>query len=363
MLCDFANWIALMMNPAAFTIFSELLAFSSTNYQAVHAKTKARPLLSFCVFFAFSAPAYAFEINAQAVNVAPLPTLPAEVSLERSKEPDAAIIRLQVLLDRQGVSPGVIDGYDGNNLRKAIAAIGALRADSANGMPDPKAFENLDDQVPVIQAYTITDEDGQGLVDSIPDDYAEQARMQQLGYTSVAEKLSERFHMAIDLLKALNPTASFQPGETIAVAAPGMPKNGDVAKIVAHRKLGQISGFAKDGTLVAVYPATIGSKENPSPTGLHKVKGVARNPPYTYNPGINFQQGNNKKKLTLPSGPNGPVGTVWIDLTEPTYGLHGTPNPNLIDKVGSHGCVRLTNWDAEELAGMIKPGVSVEFVD
>ena len=115
--------------------------------------------------------------------------------------------------------------------------------------------------------------------------------------------------------------------------------------------------------MLAVYPATIGSEDNPAPSGTHKVKGVARMPVYRYNPKVNFKQGHNSKILTIPKGPNGPVGSVWIDLTEPTYGIHGTPNPELIDKVGSHGCVRLTNWDAEELAGMVKPGVVVKFID
>ena len=120
--------------------------------------------------------------------------------------------------------------------------------------------------------------------------------------------------------------------------------------------------FDAEGKAIAVYPATIGSKETPSPSGKHKVNGVARNPPYAYNPKVNFQQGQNKKKLTLPTGPNGTVGTVWIDLSEPTYGIHGTPEPSMIDKAVSHGCVRLTNWDVEELASMVKPGTIAEFL-
>lgn len=169
--------------------------------------------------------------------------------------------------------------------------------------------------------------------------------------------------MGIDLLKALNPGAAFAAGETISVAMPGAPCSGEMKRIEAHRQLGQVMAFAEDGSLLAVYPATIGSKESPSPTGMHRVKGVARMPTYTYNPKINFQQGNNTKILKLPSGPNNPVGTVWIDLTDPTYGIHGTPNPELIGNAGSHGCVRLTNWDVEELAGMVKPSVVVKFVD
>ncbi|PZU66450.1 MAG: hypothetical protein DI546_23050, partial [Rhizobium sp.] len=169
--------------------------------------------------------------------------------------------------------------------------------------------------------------------------------------------------MHIALIKALNPTAAFKPGETIAVAIPDAARTGSVKRIEVHRKLAQVFAFAEDSSLLAVYPATIGSEDSPSPTGTHKVKGVSRMPTYTYNPKINFQQGNNKNILELPSGPNGPVGTVWIDLTEPTYGIHGTPEPELIGKVGSHGCVRLANWDVEELAGMVKPGVVVEFIE
>jgi lipoprotein-anchoring transpeptidase ErfK/SrfK len=311
----------------------------------------------------FFTEAQATTIDAKAINTAVIGSIADDSPVEKPKEPDPALVKLQILLDRAGISPGVIDGLDGGNLRKAVAAFETLRGLPADGMIDPQLGEGFTDPIPAIQAYAITADDGRNLVGDIPADYAKQAEMEQLGYTSIAEKLSERFHMDIDLLKSLNRTAAFKPGETIAVAITGDPKTGDVKKIDVHRALGQVFAFAQDGTLLAVYPATIGSVDNPSPKGSHEVKGVARNPPYSYNPKINFQQGENKKALTLPPGPNGPVGTVWIDLTEPTYGIHGTPEPSMIDKAGSHGCVRLTNWDANELAGMVKPGVTVEFVD
>jgi lipoprotein-anchoring transpeptidase ErfK/SrfK len=110
------------------------------------------------------------------------------------------------------------------------------------------------------------------------------------------------------------------------------------------------------------YPATIGSAATPSPSGRFTVVAVAENPTYTYNPDLNFKQGNNDKVLTIPPGPNGPVGTVWIALSQPTFGIHGTPEPSMIDKAASHGCVRLTNWDAEELAKMVSKGVVVDFL-
>ncbi len=311
----------------------------------------------------FFVPSLAAAIDAQAINTAQIQSVPLETSQQKPPEPDAAIVKLQVLLDRADVSPGVIDGFFGDNLTKAVAGFEAQQKLPIDGKPDPEVLARLMNAVPAIQADAITVDDGQDLVTSIPEDYAKQAELPHLGYTSIAEKLAERFHMDINLLKSLNPTAAFTPGETIAVSIPGSPRAGIVKRIEVNRKSKQVFALAEDGALLSVYPATIGSDDTPSPTGMHKVKGVSRMPVYTYNPKVNFQQGDNKEKLELLGGPNGPVGSVWIDLTEPTYGIHGTPEPELIGKAGSHGCVRLTNWDAEELAGMVKPGVAVEFVD
>lgn len=305
--------------------------------------------------------ASALELRPDDINTASIASIPSERPPDAAAQPDPAIVHLQILLDRAASSPGVIDGYYGENVTKAVAGFEAMQGLPADGKLDPEVIGRLSDDMPVIQPYVISEADAAGLVDSIPEDYSEQAEMDHLAYTSVAEKLSERFHMDIDLLKALNPDSAFAVGETVWVAMPGAPKQGTVKRIEARKRAGQVLAFAEDGSMLAVYPATIGSEESPSPSGTHKVKGVARMPPYIYNPEINFQQGDNNQELTLPSGPNGPVGIVWIDLSKPTYGIHGTPEPSLIGKSGSHGCVRLTNWDAGELAAMVKPGVIVEF--
>ncbi len=303
------------------------------------------------------------RLSPEVIDQAPVSAVPAERPPRPSEEPDPAIIHLQVLLDRAGSSPGVVDGFYGENVSKAIAGFEATEKLPVDGKPDPDMLARLPQAQSVMASYTISQEDVSDLVAEIPEDYAKQAKMEHLGFASITEKLAERFHMDEDLLKALNPDSRFEPGDAIAVVDPGPSKDGKVKRIEAHRKSGQVLAFAEDGTILAVYPATIGSEDNPSPTGTHKVNGVARMPPYIYNPKINFQQGKNKHRLTLPSGPNNPVGTVWIDLSEPTYGIHGTPEPSLIDKSGSHGCVRLTNWDVEELGKMVKPGVMVEFAD
>jgi len=306
---------------------------------------------------------HAQDLSPQEINSVNLSSVLSDKSLEHppTDKPDPAVIHLQVLLDRAGASPGVIDGLDGANVRKAIAGFELLQRLPVDGNLDEEIVTRLSDDQRVIGPYTIAADDGDDIVPEIPKDYSEQAKMAHLGYTSVAEKLAERFHMDVDLIRALNPTARFIPGETLSVAVVGAPRTGNVKRIEAHRKAGELVAYGENDKVLAVYPATIGSEDNPSPSGKHKVNGVARNPPYVYNPKINFQQGKNKSKLTLPSGPNNPVGTVWIDLSEPTYGIHGTPEPSLIDKAGSHGCVRLTNWDVEELSSMVKPGVTVVF--
>lgn len=303
------------------------------------------------------------QITPDLINTAAIDRLPPDRPEKPAPEPDPAIVHLQVLLDRAGSSPGVIDGFYGENVSKAIAGFEAMQKLPVDGKPDAEVVARLQNDLPVMKDYAITEEDAKDLVRSIPKDYAEQAEMKNLGYTSMTEKLAERFHMDEDLLKAVNPSSEFKPGDTVTVADSGGPREGLVKRIEARKSTGQVFALAEDGTILAVYPATIGSEDNPSPSGTHKVNGVARQPVYEYNPKINFQQGKNKQKLTLPSGPNNPVGTVWIDLSEPTYGIHGTPEPSLIDKAGSHGCVRLTNWDVEELGKMVKPGVMADFTN
>ena len=276
-----------------------------------------------------------------------------------------AVVRMEILLDRAGASPGVIDGFDGENLRKAVSAFEIMQGGKPNGIVTPallQALSAFDAGEGVIGSYVIVEADVAAIVPPLPKDYGEMAKLSRLGYTSVAEELAERFHMDQKYLEALNPAATFTAGETIYGAITGADRKGEVVRIEADKAARQVRAYAADGSLLVAYPATIGSTSTPSPSGTHTVLAVAENPTYTYNPEINFKQGHNDKVLTLPPGPNGPVGSVWIDLSEPTFGIHGTPEPSLIDKAASHGCVRLTNWDAEELAKMVSKGVTVDFL-
>ncbi|PZM13673.1 L,D-transpeptidase [Rhizobium tubonense] len=276
------------------------------------------------------------------------------------------ITALEVFLDRQGISPGAIDGRMGGNVTKAIYAYQQMTGQTLDPNDTDSILEQLRNSGGMpITSYTITPADAAGpYVAEIPEDYAQKATLSSLGYTSTTEMLAERFHMDEGYLKEINKGVDFTiPGTTIKVIDPGPPKTGVVARIVADKGKKQVFAYDANGALLAAYPASIGSTDTPSPSGTVTVERVAFNPGYTYNPKINFKQAGNDKILDIPPGPNGPVGNVWMALSKPTYGIHGTPDPSKIGKSQSHGCVRLTNWDANELAKMVKPGVTVEFVE
>jgi lipoprotein-anchoring transpeptidase ErfK/SrfK len=280
--------------------------------------------------------------------------------------PATDVAELQVLLDRKGASPGVIDGRLGSNVDKALAAYSEitglhLEATYTEAIDEALAESGGDAFI----SYTITPEDAAGpFVASVPADYSHKAKLDRLSFTSVSEMLGERFHMDEAYLKALNPDAEFgRAGTIVKVANTGANVKTPVDHLVADKAKKQLRAYDASGRLVVAYPATIGSSDTPSPSGTHEVARIAINPEYTYNPNVNFKQGDNDQVLTIPPGPNGPVGSVWIALSKPTYGIHGTPDPSKIGKTESHGCVRLTNWDASELAKLVKHGVLVQFTD
>ena len=293
------------------------------------------------------------------------PQIEPDITLT-GKKSKFEITALQVFLDREGASPGVIDGRMGSNVSKAIRAYEKISGETLdpNDSEDILTRLGLNGGLPVM-TYEITSADAAGpYVASIPEDYSHKAALPSMAFTSVTEALAEKFHMDETYLKELNPGVDFtMPGTQIKVINPGTNRSGAVARIIADKARKQLFAYDEAGQLLASYPASIGSSDTPSPSGIHTVARVAFDPNYTYNPKINFQQGNNTKVLTIPPGPNGPVGTVWIALDKPTYGVHGTPDPSRIGKTQSHGCIRLTNWDATELAKMVKPGVTVEFID
>lgn len=302
--------------------------------------------------------------NASPEQIPAHPNPAPAVELPKGQGAKPKITAIQVLLDRIGVSPGVIDGHKGGNVDKAVAAFEEMTGQKFDPLNEEGINASLEQTGgSAFVSYTITSEDAAyPFVASIPEDYSHKAALERMAFTSVTEMLAERFHMDENYLKEINPGVDFNtPGVAIQVVNIGQNAGGAITRIIADKGRKQVRGYNAEGKLVVAYPATIGSTDTPSPSGIVQVERIALNPNYTYNPKLNFKQGENDKVLTIPPGPNGPVGTVWIALSKPTYGIHGTPEPAKIGKTNSHGCVRLTNWDATELSKLVQKGVTVEF--
>jgi lipoprotein-anchoring transpeptidase ErfK/SrfK len=270
----------------------------------------------------------------------------------------SAIVRAQILLDRQCFSAGEIDGHYGTNLMKTIAAYQASHNLPKNPQMGPETWSALSaDNAPVLVNYTIVAEDVAGPFYQIPSDMMEQAKLPALGYSSPQEALGERVHCSPKLLQELNPGKALdKPGEQILVPNVVVPPPpGPAATVVVSKSDSSVTALDEQGHVLGYYSATIGSEHDPLPVGKWKILGVRRNPVFHYNPGLFWDADPKHQKAEIKAGPNNPVGVVWISLSKEHYGIHGSPEPSRIGHTESHGCIRLTNWDALELAGMVKP--------
>jgi lipoprotein-anchoring transpeptidase ErfK/SrfK len=273
------------------------------------------------------------------------------------------MVRIQVLLDRAHFSPGVVDGYDGENVRKAVSAYQEANGLQVNGLADDALLTLLEqtDSSPALVSYVLTDEDAAGPFVDVPNDLEAMSQLERVGYESALEAVAEKFHMDEDLLRTLNPGVDFtQAGTEIVVANAGGELETQVASVEVDVAEGAVRAFDASNKLVAYYPASIGSSDAPAPIGEHTVRSVAFDPTYRYDPARLPTFGRrNHGAVNIAAGPNNPVGAVWIALSEDTYGIHGAPNPSQVSKTQSHGCIRLTNWDAVELGRALRPGASV----
>lgn len=347
----------------------------------------------------------------------PLPGKDALNDIPDSEE--RPLMQLQVVLDRLGFTPGVVDGKTGLSTRNAISGFQEANDLKVTGELDDKSRQALSNwnNIPATRVVTIPAQFADEPFAKIPDDPAQQAKLKRLGYASLDEKLAERFHTTVETLRSLNPggrpaglnpansvpappsspspvasaagdanasSSFFRAGQQIRVPNVGADRIADssdsdeawfdtlrslgvgseqpkAARVVVSKSKGTLKVYDDGGKLVGMYTATMGSQHDPLPLGNWKVLGVAHNPTFAYNPELFWDVSDSKAKQSLPPGPNGPVGVVWIDLSKEHYGIHGTPNPETIGRAQSHGCVRLTNWDAARLAQMVSSSTKILF--
>ena len=334
------------------------------------------------------------------------------------------VMQAQVILDDQRFGPGIIDGKMGISTVNALKGFQEANSLPVTGKLDPATQMALAQwkDVPATRVVRIPDSWGQIDYVKIPKEEDAKAKLKHLGYQSLDEKLAERFHTTPDVLRELNPggqpaslqpaaaggatpapsaspsptpsaSASpkvsptesvFHPGQLVRVPNVGLDEppsastddqtwastlaslgvsgqQPHVATIVVDKSEGWLKGYDPAGKLVAMFTVTTGSEHDPLPIGQWKITGIEKNPPFHYNPDLFWDAKATDKAATLPPGPNGPVGVVWLDLNKEHYGIHGTPEPQTIGRTESHGCVRLTNWDAARLAGMVDTSTKVIF--
>ena len=313
---------------------------------------------------------------------------PAQPAAAKDAAVDRTVMHVQVILDRLGFGPGVIDGKGGQSLEAALRGFQESRGLPETGKADVPTLRALHAYRHIRPTVTLALNEqvlAGPFINPIPKDYAEQAKLPAMAYRAPIEKLAEMFHTTPATLVALNP-----PGTKLAVGSkvvfpnalptsraydPKLPEafraslnslNVDArqpqgAKIVVDKSDGVLRVLDKGGKLIAQFSATMGSSSDPLPLGTWKVLGPAYNPEWKMNPAILKKVDDSKPVAIVPPGPNNPVGVVWIDLSKPHYGIHGTSEPQQIGRAESNGCIRLTNWDAARLALMVKAGTPAIF--
>jgi lipoprotein-anchoring transpeptidase ErfK/SrfK len=315
-------------------------------------------------------------------SIVPASAQPKPAALDRST------LHVQVILDKLGFSPGVLDGREGQSLTAALKGFQTSRGMTVTGKADTPTLRALSQYRTIRPTKTIALTPAMlagPYVNPTPKEYADQAKLKGLYYRSPLEKLAEMFHTKPEVLVELNSRETMLTPGTKVVFPNALPGSRDYRgeiddawratlgglnvdanepegkRIVVDKSESVLKVYDARDRLVAQFSATMGSSKDPLPIGNWKVQGISPNPPFHYNPDLFWDADAKDQKATIPPGPNGPVGVIWLDLSKPHYGIHGTPNPEKIGRTESHGCIRLTNWDAARLGLILKAGTPAVF--
>ena len=313
--------------------------------------------------------------NAPAPVIAPAPgqppiASPAHVAPARALPVDANVLTTeriaayQVALERIHFSCGFVDGDQGMRTQRMLRAYQKEHGLTVTGFLDPNTRAAIGEPGDPFLTYTVKEEDVASIM-AKPPTWRDKAKAARLGYNDIWELLAEKFHCTRGYLHALNPDVHTPVAGTQIVGPKVFPATPLPHAASLRIYLGETSLEALDssGHVIAFFPCSIAKDKNKRPHGELTVKVVDDHPDYTFDPAL-FADASKAEgithKLTIPPGPRNPVGTTWVGLSLPGYGIHGTPDPEAISRTQSHGCFRLANWNAEKVLKMVSVGTPVD---